>query len=173
MRRSASSSHSPLEGESRKPNGYLGGGAALGFTLLEAVVALAIFAAGAMALYSLFNTNLISLTRAHDTMDRTPYVEYAIDYLSAVNPRLQPEGRVDLGGFEVAWSATLVEPPRQSQNAVGFLGTFELGLYDVAFEVTVDDSGDIAGAGAASLGVHRLRLVGYEKVRGLDTGFEG
>ena len=160
---------------------------ASGFTLLEAVVALAVFSAGAMALYGLFNTNLISLTRAHETMDQAPYVEYAIDYLSAVNPRLRPEGRVDLGGFDVTWTSTLVEPVRQSQNGNGFMGNFEIGLYEVAFEVRVGafSLGEREGpplargargslgvdARATSLGVYRLRLVGFEKVRGLGTDF--
>ena len=155
-----------------------------------------------MALYGLFNTNLISLTRAHETMDQAPYVEYAIDYLSAVNPRLRPEGRVDLGGFDVTWTSTLVEPVRQSQNGNGFMGNFEIGLYEVAFEVRVGafslgeregpplargafSLGEREGpplargargslgvdARATSLGVYRLRLVGFEKVRGLGTDF--
>ena len=140
--------------------------------MLEAVVALAVFSAGAMALFGLFNTNLISLTRAHETMDQAPYVDYAIDYLSAVNPRLRPEGQVDLGGFDVTWTATLVEPVRQSQNGNGFMGNFEVGLYEVAFEVRVLELGDGGlAARATSLGVYRLRLVGFEKVRGLGTGF--
>ena len=148
------------------------GRSAGGFTLLEAVVALAIFSAGAMALYGLFNTNLISLSRAHDTMDQAPYVDYAIDYLSAVNPRLRPEGQVDLGGFDVTWTATLVEPVRQSQNGNGFMGNFEIGLYEVAFEVRVLDLGDGGlAARATSLGVYRMRLVGFEKVRGLGGDF--
>ncbi len=141
-----------------------------GFTLLEAVVALAIFSAGAMALYGLFNTNLITLSRAHETMDQAPYVDYAIDYLSAVNPRLRPEGQVDLGGFDVTWTATLVEPVRQSQNGNGFMGNFEVGLYEVAFEVRVLDLGAAGlAARATSLGVYRVRLVGFEKVRGLEA----
>ena len=135
-------------------------------------MALAVFSAGAMALYGLFNTNLISLSRAHETMDQAPYVDYAIDYLSAVNPRLRPEGQVDLGGFDVTWTATLVEPVRQSQNGNGFMGNFEIGLYEVAFEVRVLElgAGELA-ARATSLGVYRMRLVGFEKVRGLGTDF--
>ena len=81
---------------------------------------------------------------------------------------------MDLGGFDVTWTATLVEPVRQSQNGNGFMGNFEMGLYDVAFEVRVLELGDVGlAARATSLGVYRMRLVGFEKVRGLGTDFAG
>ena len=43
-----------------------------GFTLSETLVALVIFSAAAMAMYGLFNTNLIALARAHDVARQTP-----------------------------------------------------------------------------------------------------
>lgn len=127
-----------------------------GFTLLETMVALVIFAAAAMALYGLLNTNLIALARAHDVSRQVPAVRHAIEYLSAINPREEGSGRTVLGGVEVAWSSKLMEPVRQSQSPSGGLGYFEIGLYEVEF--TVRD-GDVP------LGTWRLRVAGYEKVR--------
>ena len=43
-----------------------------GFTLLETMVALVVFAAAAMALYGLLNSNLIALARAHDVARQAP-----------------------------------------------------------------------------------------------------
>ena len=127
-----------------------------GFTLLETMVALVIFAGAAMALYALFNTNLVALARAHDVARQMPAVRHAVEHLSSINPREEGAGRFDLDGLEVAWSATLLEPPRQSQTTTGGRGYFEVGLYEIEF--TMSERG-------RSLGAWRMRAVGYEKVR--------
>ena len=127
-----------------------------GFTLLETMVALVIFAAAAMALYGLFNTNLIALARAHDVSRQLPTVRNVIEHLSSINPREEAAGRMELDGVGVSWSATLVEPMRESQTVTGGRGYFEVGLYEVEF--TMSD-------GERSLGTWRIRSVGYEKVR--------
>ena len=128
----------------------------LGFTLLETMVALVIFAAAAMALYGLLNTNLIALARAHDVSRQAPAVRQVIEHLSSINPREEAAGRIELDGVQVSWSAKLVEPVRQSQSVMGGLGLYEIGLYELEFTMR---------AGERSLGVWRMRMVGYEKVR--------
>lgn len=127
-----------------------------GFTLLEAIVALAIFSAGAMALYGLFSANLLGLARARDVVGQIPIVEQAVERLSLVNPHRQAQGEFQLGSIDVVWEATPLEPLRQSQNAVGFMGSFEVGLYQVDFEIS---------EGERLLGAWQMRLVGYEAVR--------
>ena len=127
-----------------------------GFTLLETMVALVVFAAAAMALYGLFNTNLVGLVRAHDVSRQMPAARQVIEHLSSINPREEGAGSIELDGVRVAWSAKLVEPARQSQSAVGGLGYFEVGLYEL--ELTMHE-------GERPLGTWRMRVVGYEKVR--------
>lgn len=146
----------------RRPGGP-GHGAPAGFTLLESIVALAIFAASGMALYGLFNTNLITLNRTSDVARQVAVVRNAMDYLSAINPHDKPEGEVELGGVDVAWQSTLVEPLRHGQNTIGGRGDFDIGLYEVEFVVTDD---------GRSLGTWRMRVAGYDKVRGIFPGQE-
>ena len=134
-----------------------------GFTLLESSVALAIFAAAGMALYSLFNTNLIALNRTADVSSQVAVVRNAMEYLSAVNPRYRPQGEVELGGVDVAWTSTLVEPVRKGQNTVGGMADFDIGLYEVEFVVSNH---------GRSLGTWHLRVIGYEKSRGIFPGEE-
>ena len=138
--------------------------AAGGFALLEAIVAIVLFAAAGMALYGLFNTNLISLLRVHDVSREAPVVRYAMERLSAVDPRGSEAGSFEVDGFEVTWTARLVEPVRQGQNGLGVLGDFEVGLYDIEFQIA---------DGGRPLGTWRLRRVGFEKVRGFapEGGF--
>ena len=127
-----------------------------GFTLLETMVALVIFSAAALAMYGLFNTNLIALARAHDISRQLPVIHQALEHLSSINPRKTGDGRIELDGLNVVWSAKLVEPVRESQTLTGGRGFFEVGLYEIEF--TVSEQGRI-------LGTWRVRSVGYEKVR--------
>lgn len=127
-----------------------------GFTLLEAVVAMAIFAAAGMALYALFNANLISLGRAQDVTSQLPTVHRAMEYLSAIDPAQQPTGQIELGGYDVTWSSRLMEPVRESQTAQGYRGYHELGLYEITFDVSRLD---------ALIASHRLRVISQRQVR--------
>ena len=128
-----------------------------GFTLLETIVALTIFSAGALTLYGLFNTNLTALQRVRAVTAHMPAAQRAVAYLSAVNPRQQEEGRFEFDDYEAVWSARLLEPVRQGQNAYGRMGHYEIGLYRIDF--TLSEHG-------VPVGKYRLRLIGYEKVRG-------
>lgn len=132
-----------------------------GFTLLEAIVALTIFSAGALTLYGLFNTNLVALQRVRAVTAHLPAARRAVTYLSAIDPRHRPEGRIEFDDYSVVWSARLLEPVRQGQNAYGRMGSYEVGLYRVEF--TLSEFG-------RSVGTYRLRLIGYEKVRGGLSG---
>ena len=127
-----------------------------GFTLLEAVVAMAIFAAAGMALYALFNANLISLGRAQDVTAQLPTVHRAMEYLSAIDPVQQPTGQIELGGYDVTWSSRLMEPVRESQTAQGFRGYHELGLYEISFDISRLDE---------LVASHELRVISQRQIR--------
>ena len=109
-----------------------------------------------MALYGLFNNNLIGLGKAADISRREPVVLRAVEHLSSINIREQPTGQLEIDGFDIAWSSNLVEPVRQGESPVGFLGSFEIGLYDVDIELSRNGLPD---------STYRVRLAGYEKVR--------
>ena len=131
--------------------------ASSGFTLLEAVVALTIFSAGALTLYGLFNTNLVALQRVRDVTAHLPAAHRAVTLLSVINPRQREKGQVEFDDYTVVWSARLLEPVRQGQNAYGYMGDYEIGLYRIEFTLH---------ARGRPVGTYRLRLIGYEKVRG-------
>lgn len=135
------------------------GRSAAGFTLLETVVALAIFAAAILSLYGLFNTNLISLGRVQDTSKRIPVAQHVMEMLGSVDPREESAGAFRHGGFDIRWSARLLEPERSGQDGLGALGAFDLGLYELEFEISER---------GRPVDLWRMRLVGYEKVRELD-----
>lgn len=138
-------------------------GTTAGFSLLETMVALAIFAAGAMSLFGLFNTNLIALGRVQATTEHLPVARNAIEILSTVNPWHQNEGQFEVDGYQVLWTASLIEPVRHGQTNAGMMSGFDFGLYEIEFFIADDER---------RLGSWRMRSVGYERLRGLAPGEE-
>ena len=127
-----------------------------GFTILEAVVALAVFAGGAIALYSLYAHNIDALIRAGDAIRQEPLVRQAVERLSAMNLQEEGAGEFAVDGMRFSWTARQLEPYRQGQNELGYLGNFQLGLYEVDL---------IASEAGRTHGQYRLRLVGHQLVR--------
>ena len=135
-----------------------------GFTLLEAVVALALFATVGMALYGLYNTNLITLLRVQDSSRQVPVVRHAMERLSSINPVEEQSGEFSFDGFDIRWQADLIEPMRKGQNVFGSVGAYEVGLYEARFDIAEGDR---------PVGTWRLRLVGYKNVAGPPPGLIG
>lgn len=129
-----------------------------GFSLLETVVAMAVFAAGGTALFAFFNTNLIALARVESTSAQVPVVRAAHAALSAINLAERQAGRFEVGDHEVTWTAALVEPMRSGNSVSGTPGMYQVGLYEVVFHIRDRDRG-------RALGTWRVRQVGYQNAR--------
>ena len=117
-----------------------------------------------MAMYSLYNTNLISLMRVQDVAQQVPIARYALERIATVDPWREQAGSFVVDGHDVTWTAALVEPVRHGQNGTGIRNGFDVGLYEVEFEVSRQ---------GRRIGVWRTRQVGFERVRGLrpEPGF--
>lgn len=131
----------------------------LGFTLLEAVVALAIFAMGATALYGWINTNLITLSRADQIIQRASAIESAIEFMGMVDPENQPQGATELGTLHIQWETT---PPlyvsdvldEQNQKTIN-----QAAIYPVTVIVSNGDKRPFQ---------FQMSLIGVKKVRTLN-----
>lgn len=129
-------------------------GASRGFTLLEAIVALVIFAAGALSLYAWLGSNLRSIERVQASRERIAGQRAALALLAGINPSAEPTGERSLGDLTVYWRARLLEPVKPGSTQVGAASIFELGLYEVEVEAQV--------AGRA-LPTFSLRRVGWRQ----------
>lgn len=123
-----------------------------GFTLLEAIVALVIFAMGAFALYGWLSTNLITLQRARAGSEALVARQSALELLRDVNPMLDPSGEREAGALRVQWTSTPVEPPKRGSVQIGGPSPYMVGLYQMAVEVRLGDR---------DLGRFSLRQLGY------------
>lgn len=109
-----------------------------GFTLLEAIVALAILAAGGMALFAALNTSLRSIERIEAATRLDTATQNALSRLEVLNPMLQPEGDEALGEWRMRWRAIPVEPPKDGLTDYLRPGYYEVGLYRVEVELVSD-----------------------------------
>jgi general secretion pathway protein I len=123
-----------------------------GFTLLEAIVALVIFAMGAFSLYGWLSTNLITLDRARSGSEALVIKQSALELLRDVNPMLTPSGEREAGALQVQWTAEPLQPIRRGSSQVGGSSRYEVGLYQM--QVRVRDGG-------REVGEFSLRQLGY------------
>lgn len=129
---------------------------AAGFTLLEAIVAMVVFATGALALYQWQATSLSALSRVEAQSRRLDVARDAVEALRSVNPMAEPEGERELGDYTLYWEADPLEPRRTGLSQAGYASLFDVALYRVEAWVV---------AGGTELTRFEMRLVGYEQVR--------
>ena len=107
-----------------------------GFSLIEALVALAIASMPLMAIFELQIQMTRSQQRAALAIEQVAAQENALALTRNLNPMAQPQGRIELpGGDTVVWSA---EPRSERRINAGFPagdGAFEVQLYRVTVGV--------------------------------------
>ncbi|HBK56274.1 MAG TPA: hypothetical protein DDZ76_08340 [Xanthomonadales bacterium] len=130
-----------------------------GFTLLEAIVAMTLFALAAFSLYAWLNANLHTLARVEAGRDTLAVQHSALELVRTINPMREPEGRREVGPLVVAWQAHPLLPPTDGKTALGALSLFEVGLYQVDVAVWSD---------GRALPGFAIRQVGWRQVRTID-----
>lgn len=111
---------------------------ARGFTLLEAIVALAILAAAGMALFAAMSQSLQMVQRAQQARDADAALRNALDWSEQINPMQSPRGEQALGDWNLRWSSEPVEPPREGTTGSVQPGLYEVGLYRLHLELWRD-----------------------------------
>ncbi len=111
---------------------------AAGFTLLEAIVALAILAAGTMALFAAINGALRSIERVEAAVRLDSVTESALALLESINPTARPEGEEPLGAYRMRWRATRIAGPSEAITSYFQPGLHEVALYDLNVELLRD-----------------------------------
>ncbi|WP_313249389.1 type II secretion system protein [Stenotrophomonas acidaminiphila] len=127
-----------------------------GFSLLEAIVALAIVATAGLALFAAMNQSIQMALRAETARKSDTAMRNALAWMEVVNPGQTPSGEKRLGGMVLDWKSEPVEPPRDAMTGYLQAGLYQVGLYDVTVDVRSED-----GVSAS----FRLRKVGYKQVR--------
>jgi general secretion pathway protein I len=127
-----------------------------GFTLLEAMVALAIFSMTAIGIYSWINTNLITLNRLAEVAATEQVLNSSMERLKLVDMSTETSGRFNVNGYWVNWKAEPIEPWKNGVTAAGAIGLYDVGLLNVNLVFTKDDR---------SAGGYHYRHTAYKQVR--------
>lgn len=100
-----------------------------GFTLLEAIVALAILATSALALYAWLNSSLIILKRVDDVYRTAAVVDSAIEWVAALDPYQQQKGSENIAGMQVQWQFIAINDPQKAYDMSGNLSVNDAQLF--------------------------------------------
>lgn len=132
-----------------------------GFTLLEAIVAIALLGALLVPLYSLMSRNLDGLVRVGLANQQSEVTLNALALLDTVNPMLRPEGSTPLGPYMLRWRSVALTAPIDGVGFPAGQSLYQIAMYRTEAEVMrVDDRGQ-----ATSWFTFDLRQVGWNQVR--------
>lgn len=106
-----------------------------GFTLLEAIVALSILAMAAMALYGWLNSNLLLLKRVDEVYQSVEAVESALEWVSVLDPYLQPDGEQEIAGALVTWRFVPMGGSLPAKDMHGNLSVNDAQLFRAEVEI--------------------------------------
>lgn len=111
---------------------------ARGFSLLEAVVALAILAAAGMALFAAMTQSVQMVGRAERARDADLALRNSLAWVELVNPMDEPTGERDVGAYLLRWRAEPLEAPRDGTTGYLQPGLYQVGLYRMTLELWRD-----------------------------------
>jgi general secretion pathway protein I len=101
-----------------------------GFSLIEAIVALALIATLGAALFAWIAASLSSLARAEEASAENDARLNVLAYMQAVNPMQRPEGGADFGDLRIEWHARAAVAPQDQIGYPGGIGLYQVALYD-------------------------------------------
>ncbi len=113
--------------------------AARGFTLIEAIVAVAIVGIALVPLITFIGQMATALTRAGDSNARNIAQQATIELLETLNPMEDPIGEDQVGDLIIRWDSQGIVPPNPNLRVSAGLAGFSMGFYNVA--VTVERAG--------------------------------
>jgi general secretion pathway protein I len=106
-----------------------------GFTLLEIIVALTLFASVGMAAFSWINTSFISMERITRANDRSEMIMNGMEMLRNLNPTVKPDGEIDTDSFHLSWrTEEYLKPVSQDR------GLYRVAVYTVSAVISPKNS---------------------------------
>jgi general secretion pathway protein I len=130
-----------------------------GFTLLEAIVALALISTAGMALFAWVNSSIATLSRVEESSQRVAATRNTLQFMQTVNPMLAPSGEETLGDYRIRWQAEPIADTVDGANFPYGTSLYQFALYNTRIEVR--------GAPQKPDFTLDVKQVGYKRVRAM------
>jgi general secretion pathway protein I len=132
-----------------------------GFTLLEAIVAIALLGALLIPLYGLMTRNLDGLFRVGQANLQSEVMLNAIALLDTINPMERPEGSQQLGSYTLRWKSIPLTTPVDGTGFPAGQSLYQISMYRTEAEILRPGS---RGQIEAWL-TFDIRQIGWKQVR--------
>lgn len=129
-----------------------------GFTLLEAIVAMAVLAMAGMALFGWLNSSLVLLKRVDDVYQSIETVESTLEWLQVLDPYQQPSGQQEVAGAVAFWRCTPQGTAVSANDMYGNLSVNDAQLFICQVEIFRDQQ-QLANFELVKLGFEAKRSV--------------
>ncbi|HXF45984.1 MAG TPA: type II secretion system protein [Burkholderiaceae bacterium] len=131
-----------------------------GFSLLEAIVALAVVGILGTALFTWAASIQRTLGRIQDETARQEATLNALEFMKTVNPMERPEGVQQLGRYQLRWRAAELAGPTDAVEYPTGIGPYRVALYRILITLDLDDQ--------PGWQQFEVKQVGYRRVRELS-----
>ncbi|MHA6288825.1 hypothetical protein [Maricaulis sp. CAU 1757] len=109
-----------------------------GFSVMEALVAIAVIAAAMIPLFELQRSLANSTARLQATAARLDVEASALAYLQAIDPIGQPEGELVISEWTLTWQSELIASEPFADGYLG-AGLYDISLYQINAELTLGE----------------------------------
>jgi general secretion pathway protein I len=131
-----------------------------GFSLLEAIVALAVVGILGTVLFTWAASIQRTLGRIQGESARQEATLNALEFMKTVNPMERPEGVQQLGRYQVRWRAAELAGPTDAVEYPTGIGPYRVALYRIEVMLDLDDQ--------PGWQRFEVKQVGYRRVRELS-----
>jgi general secretion pathway protein I len=133
--------------------------ASRGFTLLEAIVAVAIVGVALVPVITFISQMVNGLARAGDSNARNLAEQSIIELLEPLNPIESPIGDDQIGDLLIHWESESIIAPKKEMYIGASLAGFNLGFYNVKVSIVRANVGPWFSFDMRKVGYHRIGAV--------------
>lgn len=102
--------------------------------MLEAIVALAMFATVGGALFAWLNQSLALASRSEAQLRSIELTEHLLRAADTINPMLQPSGERDDRDIRLVWDSEQIEPNRIGAGITHGISFYEIALFRLSLQ---------------------------------------
>ena len=106
-----------------------------GFTLIEAIVAMAILGAAILPIMALLSQSINQIHKIAESNAKSAAKNSALSVIDPINPMETPNGEIDMGDFNLLWSSELIVPPNKEIKIGTGLAGYKVSFYLVKVEL--------------------------------------